>query len=173
MARQWKETIPPKFMHQEYGIYSGWMKEMDRCWVSDDGYTVCSRLIRTEIGTVEHATIVRTSTNYEDETNMSSDGSRDIPWKVKQEIKDEVFGESRTVVEVFPDRKNLVDVCDVYHMWVLPKNFRMPFGIGPKDKKTPAVNRGVPGNIMSLVENGQEIMNARKAQMHNRINETR
>jgi DNA gyrase subunit A len=51
---------------------------MDRYWESDDGYHVGSRLIRTDWGVVEHVTIGR----------MGLVGG-DIPWAVKQEIKEE------------------------------------------------------------------------------------
>lgn len=134
--RQWMKSIPPKWMHEQMGIYKGvWMPQMDRCWTSDDGYTVCSRQIRTDIGVVEHATITR-------------EGGGDIPWAVKQEIKNEVFGDRRTAIEVFPDKKHLVDVCDIYHLWILPKMFKMPFGIHPnRDPQGRPVERGYDFNM--------------------------
>lgn len=132
MARKWYKTPPPKFVHKKLGLYQGvWMPYLDRCWESDDGYSVMSRQIRTTWGTVEHVTIER----------MKSFG--DIPWSVKQEIKNELFGNNRIAIEVFPAEKNLVDVMDVYHLWVLPKDFRMPFGIHPsKDVQCKPVERG-------------------------------
>ena len=178
MARIWRETISPKFLHDQYGMYNGdWFKQMDRCWKSDDGYTVCSRLIRTEIGNVEHATITRHGQTgiggkvvdpdgnaWNTETMaISFEGERDIPWKIKQEIKNELFGENRTAIEVFPENSRLVDACDVYHLWILPKRFKMPFGIHPKDTKTSTVNRGVPKDITRLVNGGLEMSEARKA----------
>ena len=71
-----------------------------------------------------------------------SDGSGDIPWAVKMEIKNDLFGEKRVAVEVFPTQDRLVDVCDCYHLWVFEKGFQLPFGIHPRDKKTVTVNRG-------------------------------
>ena len=38
MSRTWKETIPPKCVNDFMDVYHGWMKDMDRCWDSDDGY---------------------------------------------------------------------------------------------------------------------------------------
>lgn len=73
---------------------------------------------------------------------ISFDGAGDIPWNVKQEIKNELFGKARIAVEVYPEDSHLLDVCDVYHLWVLPKGFKMPFGIHLKDKKTQTINRG-------------------------------
>lgn len=49
MKRVWRETISPKWMHDTLGVFHGyWMPQMDRCWISDDGYEVMSRLLRTE-----------------------------------------------------------------------------------------------------------------------------
>lgn len=142
MSRKWVKGLPPKKVHEMFGLYKGiWMPQMDRCWESDDGYSVLSRLIRTDWGTVEHATIQRLG------------GSGDIPWAVKQEIKNELFGEKRTAIEVFPTAKNLIDVCDVYHLWVLPKDFKMPFGIHPvRDPQCHPVNRGYDFDPQKLNE---------------------
>lgn len=79
---------------------------------------------------------------------MTNDGSRDIPWSVKQEIKNELVGERRVAIEVFPAQKNLVDICDVYHLWVLPKDFKLPFGIHPtRDPQGKPVERGYDYNL--------------------------
>lgn len=131
--RTWYKCVPPKVLHENFGIYKGvWMPQMDRYWESDDGYSAMSRLLRTEWGPVEHVTIQR----------MGRKG--DIPWAVKQEIKEELFGIRSTAIEVFPAKKNLVDVCDVYHIWVLPKDFRLPFGIHPtRDVQCEPVERGL------------------------------
>ena len=131
--RRWHKSIPPKAVHEQFGIYTGtWSKMMDRYWESNDGLTVSSRQIRTAWGTVEHVAISRMNGN-----------TRDIPWAVKQQIKDELFGSRRIAIEVFPSQKNLVDTCDVYHLWVLPKDFTLPFGLHPtKDPQGIPVERG-------------------------------
>lgn len=135
--RTWYKLLPPKLMHEELGIYHGeWLPKMDRYWESSDGYSVMSRQIRTAWGTVEHVSI------------QILGGFGDVPWAVKQEIKDELFGRDRTAIEVFPSKKNLVDVCDVYHLWVLPKDFKIPFGIHPlRDPMGTPIERGYDFNI--------------------------
>lgn len=137
MARVWHKIIPPKKAQEMLNIYSGvWMPLLDRAWESEDGYGVMSRKLKTEWGTVEHITI----------QNLSGKG--DIPWAVKQQIKDELFGFKYTAIEVFPAKKNLVDVRDVYHLWLLPKDFRLPFGIHPvKDVQGDPVERGYDFDI--------------------------
>ena len=140
MARIWHKTIPPKKAQEVLNIYSGvWMPQLDRAWESEDGYTVMSRQIKTAWGVVEHITVDR----------LGGDGfGGDIPWKIKQEIKDELFGFQRTAIEVFPSKKNLVDARDVYHLWLLPKDFKMPFGIHPfRDVQCDPVERGYDFNL--------------------------
>lgn len=134
--RTWYKTIAPKFVHKHLGMYSGtWLPQMDHCWESDDGYSVMSRKIRTDWGIVEHVTIQRMC------------GGGDVPWAVKQEIKNELFGVKSTAIEVFPSEKNLVDICDVYHLWVLPDKFTLPFGIHPREPQGVPVERGFDCNI--------------------------
>ena len=151
--RKWKETVSPKQANDYLNCYKGtWSKEMDRCWWSDDGYQVTSRLLFTEWGKVEHAAISYHPYGFGDNKSLeevldefSNDGSRDIPWNIKQEIKNELWGKDRVAIEVFPTEKNLVDVQDCYHLWIMPKGFKMPFGIHPtKDVQCKVVNRGVP-----------------------------
>lgn len=79
---KWTETITPKQAAEELGVpYHGWMREMDRAWISEDQkYSVMSRLLRTEWGKVEHVTITAA------EGVGRSDGSGDIPWAVKMEM---------------------------------------------------------------------------------------
>ena len=134
------KAIPPKYLKDHFGMYTGgenrvgWHGDMDRCWIDNDkDICVCSRLIRTQFGTVEHVTITR--------GNGTADGSGEISWAEKMRIKNELFGENRFAIEVFPKQKNLVDVMDVYHLWVFDKKKEMPFGIAKGEYK-PAVNRG-------------------------------
>ena len=133
--------IPPKMMHDKLGIYNGlWMPEMDRCWMDyDRGYQVCSRLIKTKFGNVEHVTINRM--RGKDEPLITTDGTRSISWNEKMMIKNELFGENRFAIEVYPKQDRLIDVTDTYHLWVFDKKTDMPFGIHPKEH-IKAINRG-------------------------------
>lgn len=79
-------------------------------------FAVLIRTIRTSWGEVEHAAI-------------RNHASSDIPWAAKQRIKNELFGEERVAVEVFPPEPELVDDANMYHMWVLPVGYKLPFGL--------------------------------------------
>lgn len=129
----WIKAVPPRMMHDQLGVYTGqWLPEMDRCWIrTEDDVCVCSRLIRTPIGNVEHVTITYGITNEK----------QDFTWAEKQQIKDELFGTKRAAVEVYPAADRLVDVANVYHLWVFDKHYQLPFGIHPKEYQK-AINRG-------------------------------
>ena len=146
--RKWIKGMSPRQLNSLMPIYKGiWMPQMDRCWISDDGYSVMSRLVRTKWGKVEHVTI------QNKKVFLSSDGSGDIPWAIKQEIKDELFGKNRLAIEVFPTENLLVDVCNVYHLWVFEKGFELPFGIHPREAaKMEYVNRGFSFTEADLAE---------------------
>ncbi len=157
MRRVWKETLAPAYLHDTFGVYQGiWMPQMDRCWMSDDGLQVTSRLLMTKWGKVEHAAITIPG-------SFSRNGESDIPWSLKMEIKNNLFGENRLAVEVYPKMKNLVDVMDVYHLWIFPKEFDLPFGIHPtRDEQAKWIKRGCPKEPTTLVNNTKEIMDMQK-----------
>ena len=156
MSRIWKETLSPAYLHEKFGVYKGvWMQQMDRCWMSDDGIQVTSRLIMTDWGKIEHAAITVAG-------GLSSNGEYELPWSVKMQIKNELFGEQRLAIEVFPKQKNLVDVMDVYPLWVFPKDFDLPFGIHPtRDKQGRQIHRGFPTDVSSLVANSKALLGNR------------
>tara|TARA_R100001440_G_scaffold66995_1_gene88185 strand:+ start:83 stop:595 length:513 start_codon:yes stop_codon:yes gene_type:complete len=49
-------------------------------------------------------------------------------WRHFQTIKNELCGENKEAVEIFPSEKRLVDTANQYHLWVLPKGQMFPFG---------------------------------------------
>lgn len=135
----WIKAVTPKQLNDVMNVYHGqWTPEMDRCWIrEEDGVCVSSRLLNTKWGKVEHVTITRKSNGL----IPSTDGSAGFTWSEKQQIKDELFGENRAAVEVYPKSDRLVDVADVYHLWVFDKKIDIPFGIHPKEYQK-AINRG-------------------------------
>ena len=84
----WIKSIPPKMVHDMFGLYSGqWMPEMDRCWIrEEDGCCVCSRIIRTDWGNIEHVTITRSQPDQNGPI-VTNDGSGGFTWREKQNIK--------------------------------------------------------------------------------------
>ena len=49
-------------------------------------------------------------------------------WRHFQQIKNELCGEDREAIEIFPSEKRLVDTANQYHLWVLPEGENMCFG---------------------------------------------
>ena len=146
----WIKGMAPKFMREsssklgmEMGRDNSWHWEMDRCWEDfDRGYVVCSRMIFTkQFGNVEHVTISRHHNKDKVDFHVATGGEDAIGWNEKMMIKNELFGEDRFAIEVYPKQDMLVDVADVYHLWVFNKKYDMPFGIHPKEYQK-AVNRG-------------------------------
>ncbi len=50
-------------------------------------------------------------------------------WRHLQQIKNEVAGELRTAVEIFPPEDQLTDSANEYHLWVFPEGTHLPFGM--------------------------------------------
>ena len=51
-------------------------------------------------------------------------------WKEAQRIKDELAGELKTAVEVYPPRPEIVDQANMYHLWVMPGS--LPFSLAAR-----------------------------------------
>lgn len=58
---------------------------------------------------------------------VSTDRKPIRKWGWLQRVKNEVVGPQRQAVEMFPKESELVDVGDVYHLWVLPEGRELPF----------------------------------------------
>ena len=113
MPKGWIGKPSPKSRHTG----TGWFAEMDRCYVDENQYyCVMIRTVDTDWGKVEHMC-------------MRNAESKDIPWAEMQCIKNEIFGEERTAIEVFPPVSELVDEANMYHLWVFAEGFKLPFGL--------------------------------------------
>jgi hypothetical protein len=75
----------------------------------------------------------RTSWGFVDHANIRTATSTDLTWAEKQRLKNEIFGEGRTALEVFPTTERLIDEAMMYHLWVLPAETALPFGIHRSD----------------------------------------
>ena len=57
-------------------------------------------------------------------------------WLKIQRIKNEVFGEDVVALEVYPKQRNLVDVANLYWLWVLPSDFYCPIEVVKAPKQS-------------------------------------
>lgn len=96
-------------------VGNGWFGELNRAY-SDGKYAVMTREVETEWGKVIHACIINTE-------------NTDIPWSEKQRIKNELFGKESTAIEVFPSDSELVDEANMYHIWILPEEMKLPISL--------------------------------------------
>jgi len=49
-------------------------------------------------------------------------------WRMFQQIKNELVGEEREAIELYPAESRLVDEANSYHLWVAPTNQPLPVG---------------------------------------------
>lgn len=57
------------------------------------------------------------------------DEGDDFPWRDLQRIKDELVGEDREAVQVFPKKSEIVDEADMAHIWLVPEDEGLPLYI--------------------------------------------
>ena len=69
-------------------------------------------------------------------------------WRDLQRIKNELCGKEREALEIYPAESRLVDTSNQYHLWVLPRGMRVPFGYNEREvcdeveaRKSKAVQR--------------------------------
>jgi len=55
--------------------------------------------------------------------------SRLMTWRMKQRIKNEVFGAERSALEAYPPESELIDAADMFWLWVLPEGEKLPFSL--------------------------------------------
>jgi len=58
-------------------------------------------------------------------------------WRHLQQIKNEVCGEEREAMEIYPAESRLVDGANEYHLWVLPEGMRITDQIGFREGIVP------------------------------------
>lgn len=50
-------------------------------------------------------------------------------WRDMQRVKNELVGEHRVGIEVYPPSTDVIDQANVYHLWVLPEGFQLPVSL--------------------------------------------
>jgi hypothetical protein len=117
LARKAKDPWLWESRPEAASIINAQMQAWGRCFGCHLTPVYSCQLYRrsTEWGEVVHVAIRR------------HDGGTGIPWADKQRIKDDLVGPERLAVEVFPPRSELDDAANMYHLWVLPEGFQLPF----------------------------------------------
>jgi hypothetical protein len=52
-------------------------------------------------------------------------------WRVLQDIKNEIAGNDRTAVEIYPPESQVTDTANIYHLWVFAEGYRLKVSLGP------------------------------------------
>lgn len=50
-------------------------------------------------------------------------------WRDAQRVKNELVGQDRVAVEVYPAQMEVADEANMFHLWVLPAGFQLPFSL--------------------------------------------
>lgn len=111
----WTQVLKLAQDHPEYRKY---LVPIFRKVASSD-LKVDQETIKTSIGTVKHLRI-------------KGHGQRNLSWEEMQEIKDREAGKEALAIEVFPPHNEIVNVHNVRHLWVIPKE-ALPFGLKEQD----------------------------------------
>lgn len=90
--------------------------EVAACFRNNHYLVMLCRPMKTDWGPVERIMVQR------------CDGGTVRSWADLQAIKNHFYGVSRVGVEVFPAERDKFDVSNVYHIWILPEGFSLPFG---------------------------------------------
>jgi hypothetical protein len=61
------------------------------------------------------------------------DSSSVHDWRQLQRVKNDICGEDREAVEIYPAESRLVDTNNQYHLWVFPVGARVPFGYADRE----------------------------------------
>jgi hypothetical protein len=101
MSSNWLiKKAPADYFSKSKMKGESWFFLMECCW-ENDKYVVCSRKVEN----FEHVAICR------------KDG-KIVTWIEKQEIKDELFGEERIAIEIYPKHNEIINDSNVYHLWI-------------------------------------------------------
>ncbi len=58
---------------------------------------------------------------------------KELSWRERQSLKTHIFGAQAVGLEIMPREDRVVDDAPMFHMWVFPDGFPMPFGIHSED----------------------------------------
>lgn len=114
----WQDKSEWLFMHESNWRTPG---RFIKAWTNQ---VMCVQMTseETTIGTVTHLWVRR------------NDGLP-VLWHEMQRIKNELVGPERVGVEVFPAQSQLVDAAPMYHAYVYPEGYELPFGLHLKRNK--------------------------------------
>lgn len=88
--------------------------------VVNDFYVVQVFDVATALGNVVHLAV---------RTADARPQGGEPPWRDMQRIKNELCGEELEAVQVYPKQADVMDQANMYHLFVLPPSWPLPFGL--------------------------------------------
>lgn len=122
----WTRRVIPEELRKNNILFKG----INEAWTYKGNmmFTIEIMNFSCEYGPMRHLIIKKISLeNYEKQKFWDSE---EATYKEKIWIRDNVLqGEIRDMIEIFPKESSLVDLSNLYHLWVLPEEFHFPFSI--------------------------------------------
>lgn len=92
------------------------IKNLDRIYINNIFVVQVFKPVQTTWGE-----LIKVGVRRNDEAPVHS-------WSDLQRIKNEVFGQNYYAIEVYPSEMDVVDVANMYWIWVLSNQQKVPFG---------------------------------------------
>ncbi len=105
----------------------GWTPWRECPLVAPDGYHAPASITRVWMNGLYFVQLADEGGGMERLLVKRNDGAPVRSWADMQRIKNELRGPERVAVEVYPPQSELVDEANIYHLWVFPEGYRLPF----------------------------------------------
>ena len=104
--------------------------QVDEIWLylGENSYCAEVRNIHCEFGKIKHLITSKLSGKNLLMRNYTNTEELDYSEKIWMR-KNVLCGEIKDMIEIFPRESSLVDLANLYHLWVLPEDFQFPFPI--------------------------------------------
>lgn len=123
----WKKWQKTTFSQESMG--NSWCTQISEAWTYNGNmnFVVQKRVFTCKLGTMEHIIIQKISRKNILSGNLFD--SIEPTYADKLNIRKIIEKENQDMIEIFPKESTLVDAANLYHLWVLPKDYQFPFSI--------------------------------------------
>jgi len=101
------------------------------CWYSDNGK------YKVVVDTINYGDGMCHDNNFSNTVWLSiriDNGDTHLcDWRDFQSIKNDFCGEEYCAIEIYPPESRLVDMANVFHLWVFPEGIDIPIGWSDRD----------------------------------------
>ncbi len=114
LTKSWLKYTPEAYLKLLRSIrgpsFTADFRGYDAIWVNSRFLAVVAHRIDPMFGEIDHVMV------------QNAKGGKDVMWADLQSIKNDLFGEERVALQVFPAESNLVNKTHTYHIHVLSES---------------------------------------------------